>query len=92
MLRGALYSSDGRDLKISVERDEVLLKSDEILNFPRIIELEGDRLVLAYGKGRHNGVETRPVAVSEDLAGHGRIPLPASQWPITFRRRGSWVI
>ena len=41
MLRSALYSSDGRDLKISVERDEVLLKSDEILNFPRIIELEG---------------------------------------------------
>ena len=60
MLRGALYSSDGQDLKISVERTEVLLKSDEILNFPRIIELEGDRLVLAYGKGRHKGAETRP--------------------------------
>ncbi len=67
MLRGALYSSDGHDLKISVERTEVLLKSNEILNFPRIIELKGDRLVLAYGKGRHKGVETRPVAVSEDF-------------------------
>ena len=37
------------------------------MNFPRIIELEGDRLVLAYGKGRHTGVETRPVAISEDF-------------------------
>ena len=67
MLQGALYSKNGQDLRVSVERNEVLLMSDEILNFPRIIELEGDRLVLAYGKGRHTGVETRPGAVSEDF-------------------------
>ena len=67
MLQGALYSKNGQDLRVSVERTEVLLKSDDILNFPRIIELEGDRLVLAYGKGRHTGVETRPVAISEDF-------------------------
>jgi len=67
MLTGAVYTSEGQVLKVSVERIEVLLKSDQILNFPRIIELEGDRLVLAYGSGRHGGAETRPVAVSEDL-------------------------
>ncbi len=67
MLKGAVYSSDGRDLKVSVERNEVLLKSDQVLNFPRIIELDADRLVLAYGSGRHGGAETRPVAVSDDF-------------------------
>lgn len=45
----------------------MLLKSDEILNFPRIIELEGDCLVLPYGCGRHDGAEIRPVAISDDF-------------------------
>ena len=68
MLRGALYSSDGQDLKVSVERTEVLLKSDQILNFPRIIELEGDRLVLAYGQRADTRVSRRARwAVSEDF-------------------------
>ena len=67
MLKSAVYSSNGKDLRVSVDKTEVLLKSDQILNFPRIIELEGDRLALAYGSGRHGGDETRPVAVSEDF-------------------------
>ena len=66
MLREVIYTNDQEALKVSVERCEVLLRSNEILNFPRIIELEGDRLVLAYGRGRHGGAESRPVAISED--------------------------
>ena len=66
MIQSASYI-DGQDiLKVSVDRIDVLLKSEEILNFPRIIELDGDRLVLPYGRGRHGGAESRPVAISED--------------------------
>jgi hypothetical protein len=67
VLQEVIYTNDQEVLKVSVERCEVLLKSNEILNFPRIIELEGDRLILAYGRGRHGGAETRPVAISEDF-------------------------
>ena len=66
MLQQAAYTNGHRTLTASVERHEVLLKSEEPLNFPRIIELEGDRLVLAYGRGRHGGDETRHAAFSED--------------------------
>ena len=67
MLNKATYTSDGRTLKVSVERTDVLLKSESTLNFPRIVEMEGDRLVLPYGSGRHGGTETRPVSVSDDM-------------------------
>ena len=67
MLQEAIYTNNQEILKVSVERCEVLLKSDEILNFPRIIELEGERLVLAYGRGQHGGDESRPVALSNDF-------------------------
>ncbi len=67
MLKEATYTNGREVLKVSVERCEVLLKSDEVLNFPRIVELKGDHLVLAYGRGRHGGGETRPVAISDDF-------------------------
>ena len=67
MLQQATYKRDERTLTATVERTDVLLKSKDILNFPRLIELEGDRLVLPYGRGRHGGSETRPAAVSDDL-------------------------
>jgi len=67
MLQSTEYSNGRQILTVSVARREVLLKSNEILNFPRIIELEGKRLVLPYGSGRHGGAETRPVATSDDF-------------------------
>jgi len=67
MIQEAIYTNDEEVLKVSVEKCEVLLKSNEILNFPRIIELEGNQLVLAYGRGRHGEDETRPVAISNDF-------------------------
>ena len=66
MIQSATYT-DGQDiLKVSVDRIDVLLRSEETLNFPRIIELDGDRLVLPYGRGRHGGQEARWSAISED--------------------------
>lgn len=67
MLQEINYANDQKVMKVSVEKCEVLLKSDEILNFPRIVELKGDRLVLLYGRGQHGGDETRPVAISDDF-------------------------
>ena len=67
MIQEAIYTRDKKVLKVSVKKCEVLLQSEAILNFPRIIELEEDRLVLPYGRGRHGGVETRPVAISDDF-------------------------
>ena len=80
MIQEAIYTNDQEVLKVSVEKCEVLLKSNEILNFPRIIELEWNRLVLVYGRGRHTGDETRPVAISNDF---GRTWLEApSDFPM----------
>ncbi len=68
MIQEAVYSNGQRTLRASIERCEVLLKSDGILTFPRIIELEGDHLVLAYGRNQHGGGnEKRFVALSDDL-------------------------
>ena len=76
MLREAIYTSDRKALKVSVAECRVLLKSDEILNFPRIIELAGEGLVLAYGRGRHGGEESRPVALSDDFGRTWADPPP----------------
>ena len=68
MLVEAVYTNGHRTLRASIDRCEVLRQSDGVLTFPRLIELEGDRLVLAYGRNQHGGGnEKRPVAVSEDL-------------------------
>jgi hypothetical protein len=63
----SIYVKGDNKVKVTLESVDVLLKSDEILNFPRIIELEGDKLVLAYGKGRHGGAESRLAAFSDDM-------------------------
>ena len=67
MLRKAVYETDHGALTVELERIDVLIRSeDEIVNFPRLIRLAGDRLVLPYGRGRHGGKESRLSAVSED--------------------------
>ena len=68
MLQEAVYSNGQRTLRASIERCEVLRKSDGILTFPRLIELEGDHLVLVYGRNQHGGGnEKRFAAASDDL-------------------------
>ena len=67
MLRKAVYESASGKLSVELERVDVLIKSeDEIVNFPRIIGLEGGKLILPYGRGRHGGDERRLAAFSED--------------------------
>lgn len=52
MLRKAVYKSESGKLTVELERINVLIKSeDEIVNFPRIIELGGQKLILPYGRG-----------------------------------------
>jgi len=68
MLIGAVYSDKEIKATVNVERIDVLIKSEkEILNFPGIIELEGNNLALVYGRGRHGGKESRPAAFSYDF-------------------------
>jgi len=68
MLIKAVYEDEKYLVSAKVERIDVFIKSEkEVLNFPRIIELDGERLVLVYGRGRHGGKESRPAAISEDL-------------------------
>ena len=70
MLRQATYSNGTQAATVRLERTDVLLKSEtEVLCFPRLIELDGDRLVLVYLKKWHErgGEKTRHAALSEDF-------------------------
>ena len=67
MLKQAVYESDGGSLRVELERVDVLIKSaEEIVNFPRLIELGERELILPYGRGRHGGEESRLAAFSKD--------------------------
>ena len=67
MLKQATYTSPSGTLHVELERIDILIKSEhEIVNFPRIVELEGEKLILPYGRGRHGGDESRLSAYSED--------------------------
>ena len=81
MLKKAVYEDNDIVVQAEVERIDILLKSEEhILNFPRIVQLEGKKLVLAYGSGRHGSNEGRPAAFSDDF-GKTWVPAPpGSPW------------
>ena len=67
MLEKAVYKSEFGRLHVELDRIDVLIRSEEeIVNFPRLVELEGDRLILPYGRGRHGGSESRLAALSGD--------------------------
>ena len=72
MLTQATYSNGTQAATVRLERTDVLLRSeDEILCFPRLLELGGERLVLVYLKKWHEqgGQKTQHAALSE---GFGR--------------------
>lgn len=67
MLRQATYERNGRTASISVERIDTWFEtSDSVINFPGLVELEGDHMFLSYHWGRHGGHEPLQVAVSDD--------------------------
>lgn len=74
MIQAASYTDGQSFLNVSVDRIEVLLRSDGILNFPGIIPLAGDRLVLAYGLGRHGYSKDGTIAYIDVF------PQEASGW------------
>jgi len=67
MLKRAAHESESGRLSVELERVDVLVKSpDEIVNFPRLVELDDRHLILPYGRGRHGGEESRLSAFSRD--------------------------
>ena len=76
MLRQATHENGNRRLTVTVERiDEWVRTTDHVVNFPRVVELEGDRLLLRHSRGRHGGEQIGPAAlVSDDLGATWREP------------------
>ena len=69
MLTTATYARGGRRATISVERIDTFLEyTDTIVNFPGIVVLDGDRLVLSANHARHGDFEGEPLRtfLSED--------------------------
>lgn len=88
MLTAATYTNAQTQLHVSIDHIDILLKAEEVVNFPRLIPLTGNRLVLPYGRGRHTGPESRPVAISED-GGKTFTDLPAdSPWADNVQTSG----
>ena len=89
MLRQTIYENDRATLTVTVERQAPLLKSEGVVSFPRLIQLEGERLVLAYGRGFHaEPGETRHAAHSEDAGRTWAEFTPESPWSDNVQNSG----
>ena len=67
MIRQAAYESSGRSATISVDRIDTWIDvADSVVNFPGLIELDGNRMFLTYHLGRHGGHEPLQTVVSDD--------------------------
>lgn len=77
MIKQATYRSNSRKATVTVEHIDTWVSTTEhVVNFPRVVELEGDRLLLRYSRGHHGG-EIGPTAlVSDDLGATWHEPPP----------------
>ncbi len=67
MIRQATYTDGSRTATITLERIDTWLEAtDSIVNFPGLVELEGDRLYMTYHYGRHGGHEPLRAVISDD--------------------------
>ena len=69
MQKSATYVRDGRQAMVSVERIDTFLEyPDTIVNFPGIVQLDGDRLLLTANHARHGDWSGEPIRafLSED--------------------------
>ena len=67
MLRQTIYERNGRTASIGVERIDTWFETtDSVINFPGLVELDGDHMFLSYHHGRHGGHEPLELAVSDD--------------------------
>ncbi len=68
MIEQATYNDGSRRATVRVERiDTWVSTTDHVVNFPRVVELEGDRLLLRYSRGHHGGDIGPTELVSDDL-------------------------
>ena len=69
MIQQATYTSNGRTAMIRVERIDTWVESTAtVINFPGLVELDGDRLYMTVHRARHGAPEGEPISslVSED--------------------------
>ena len=68
MLKQARYSNGSREVVVTASEPDVwLVATDSVINFPGLVELDGDSLFMSYHRGRHGGVEPLAGVVSSDL-------------------------
>jgi len=67
MIRDATYERNGRTASINVDRIDTWLDlTNSVINFPGLVELDGNRMFLTYHLGRHGGHEPLQTVVSDD--------------------------
>ena len=67
MIESATYTDGSRRVTIDVARTDTWLESEtDILNFPAVVELDGERLYMTFHRGRHGGEEPLDQVVSDD--------------------------
>ena len=67
MIQSAIYTDGSRSVRISVDRIDTWLEDREsIINFPGVVELDGDRLFMTIHHGRHGGEEPTWAYLSDD--------------------------
>jgi hypothetical protein len=68
MIKRATYGDRTRDLVITASEPEVWIETEQsVINFPGIVELEGDSRYMPYHRRRHGGVEPLASVVSSNL-------------------------
>ena len=68
MLREATYSNGLRDVIISASEPDIWLETtDSVINFPGLVELDGQKLYMTYHQGRHGGSEPLAAVVTDNL-------------------------
>ncbi len=75
MIRSATYRRGDRRVTIALERVETWLEADDsIINFPGVVELDGDRLYMTIHRARHGDPEGEPLEgwLSDDFGGSWR--------------------
>ena len=67
MIESAIYTDGTRSVRIGVDRIDTWLEDHEsIINFPGVVELDGDRLFMTIHHGRHGGEEPTWAYLSDD--------------------------
>ncbi len=62
MLKSATYEAGSRQVRIEVERIDTWREDQgSVVNFPGVVQLDGDRLYMTYHRARHGAAEGEPL-------------------------------